>query len=63
MDTFTELLLDAVEPDMELRHRIVSGIIRVIVGGLAGAFAVKVYKDRVIESEEAVAEDLQHVSL
>ena len=44
MTKITEMLVDAVEPDMELKHRIGSGIVRLIVGGIFGAIAVAGYK-------------------
>ena len=52
-DKLLEKLDDELTPDMPLKHRVAAGVIRLVVGSLAGAGAVWLYKERYINDEEA----------
>ena len=57
---FTKLLEkldDELNPDMPLKHRVAAGVIRLVVGSLAGAGAVWLYKERYINEEATESED------
>lgn len=57
---FTKLLEkldDELTPDMPLKHRVAAGVIRLVVGSLAGAGAVWLYKERYINEEATESED------
>lgn len=57
---FTKLLEkldDELTPDMPLKHRVAAGVIRLVVGSLAGTGAVWLYKERYINEEATESED------
>ena len=57
---FTKLLEkldDELTPDIPLKHRVAAGVIRLVVGSLAGAGAVWLYKERYINEEATESED------
>lgn len=56
-NTIGELLADELDPEMSLKHRLGTGIVRLVVGGLAGAIAVKVYKDQLVGDEDSTDDE------
>ena len=56
-DKLLEKLDDELTPDMPLKHRVAAGVIRLVVGSLAGAGAVWLYKERYINEEATESED------